>query len=132
MARRVRVSPRPRSAGFHQILILLLGSYFLGGEEAPLSERVAEVVADGARRERAVEAAQAIEATEDALLAEFLELHARFYDVVDAETLDESALRAVAARQLERLEAHDLRMLEGVDALRAALEVEEWSELFGE
>lgn len=125
------VSPAGRPAAFHQILILLLGSMFFGGDGSEdLVARVENALPDGDARDRAVEIAGRIVGGQRDAIRGFLDSRARFYDAVARETLTESELRSRLAGPIAELRTLEQHTVDEYLQLRTTIDAEAWAELF--
>lgn len=116
---------------FHQVLIILFGALFFapGGHE-PIVDRVESAVSDGARKEKAVAAAKAIDAAVGEDVDAVIAWHEEFYRAIGEAGADEAAVRGKIDEIINRLAELEQEQLELRGDLRDQLEPEEWSEVF--
>ncbi|MBL6757825.1 MAG: hypothetical protein ISQ11_15625 [Planctomycetes bacterium] len=116
---------------FHQVLIILFGALFFspGGGE-PLAERVKDAVSDSARQERAVGAAEAIDAAVGEDVDAVIKWHEEFYRAIGEAGADEALVRGKIDEIIDRLAEFEQQQLSLRGDLRDQLEPSEWDEVF--
>jgi hypothetical protein len=121
---------RPQS-GFHQVLILLFGYFFFGGEAASLSERVEEAMKEGPARERALVIAGELEGLSGRMREEVLGEVGAYYEALGRAGSTPDELAAPLDGILDSLHATNLRALDLRMQLAGEMTAEEWGALVG-
>lgn len=138
MAHQDQVSARqaaavPRVTGFHQILIILVGSMFLGGGSgADMKDRIEDAIPEGPRRNRAILVIEEMEAHSVAEVEGFLDWHKSFFELVGQETRTEDEVRAKVTELMDRVNRFDETSVDKIFELRGVLDESEWGEVFSE
>lgn len=128
-----RASGVPRVTSFHQVLIILLGSMFLGrGSGADMKDRIEDAIPEGPRRNRAVLVVEQMEDHSAAEVEEFLDWHRSFFELVARETRTEAEVRAKVVELIDAVNRFDEVSVDKVFELREALDESEWDEVFSE
>ena len=138
MAQQDQVSSRtaghvPRPTSFHQILIILVGSMFLGGGSGDsLADRVEDAVAKGPRRDQAIQVVERLQAHSEAEVQRFLDWHRSFYKLVGEQSRTEGEVRASVEELVDTINRFDRGSVDMMFELRGALEESEWNEVFSD
>ncbi|MEM6675652.1 MAG: hypothetical protein AAF726_22565 [Planctomycetota bacterium] len=121
-------------SAFHQVLLILLGTLFLGGsgEQDRLRERVESVLPEGPRRDRAVAITDELDGMVDEAVRGFILFHHDFYRSVEADPESESKRRLLLDAQLEKTRALDQRTLDRYMELRTVVDSAEWAEVYAD
>jgi hypothetical protein len=124
--------PPSRISAFHQLLIILVGSFFLGGSKGTFPDRVRGAVADEERGSRAAAIAERLDARDAEGVRVFAEWHGRFYDLVRRGDSSEEEIRGLLDDFVDEIRRHDEEAVDRLFELRAVMTPEEWAKVFGD
>ena len=97
-----------------------------------LADRVEDAVAEGPRRDQAIQVVERLQAHSEAEVQRFLDWHEAFYKLVGEQSRTEGELRASVDQLVDTVNRFDRASVDMMFELRGALEESEWNEVFSD